>query len=184
MKLLRQTIQRIIQESYVPDYRYLYHGTTEEAAEAIEDTGFDVSLVGTKSGDKFNPGVSFTINGEMAAEHALWALGGNFEKGAALVVVSTNGLNLMRGSEFNALWDSLGDQPKAVETARQQGYDGVEYFDLETGNGIEEMEVLLLNICSKYIVITSRVATDQIKCTNPQTTNQNTDTNKNIMIMR
>ena len=145
MKLLRETIRRFIKESQMSNYQYLYHGTTESAAEAIEQSGFDVSLVGTKSGDKSNPGVSFTIDGDQAAEHALWALGGNFEKGAALVVVSTLGLNLMQGSEYNKLWDELGDAQKAIEAARQQGYDGVEYFDLETGNGIEEMEVLLLN---------------------------------------
>ncbi len=145
MKLLRETIRRIIKESYKPEYRYLYHGTTEAAAEAIKQSGFDISLVGTKSGDKSNPGVSFTIDGDQAAEHSLWALDGNFEKGAALVVVSTLGLNLMNGSEYNRLWNELGDAYKAIEAAREQGYDGVEYFDYETGEGIEEMEVLLLN---------------------------------------
>ncbi len=145
MKLLRKTIRRLLQESYKPEYKYLYHGTTESAAERIEQSGFDISLVGTKSGDESNPGVSFTIDGDQAAEHALWALDGNFEKGAALVVVSTLGLNLMNGSEYNKLWDELGSAYKAIEVAREQGYDGVEYFDYETGNGIEEMEVLLLN---------------------------------------
>ena len=144
MKLLRETIRYLLQETYKPNYRYLYHGTTEAAAETIKQTGFDVSLVGTKSGDKLNPGVSFTIDGDQAAEHALWALDGNFEKGAALVVVSTLGLNLMNGSKYNRLWNELGDAYKAIEVARKQGYDGVEYFDLETGDGIEEMEVLLL----------------------------------------
>ena len=145
MKLLREIIRRMMVENYTPDYKYLYHGTTEPAAEAIKQSGFNISLVGTKSGDKSNPGVSFTIDNDLAAEHALWALYGDFEKGAALVVVSTLGLNLMNGSEYNRLWDELGDAQKAVDSAREQGYDGVEYFDLETGNGIEEMEVLLLN---------------------------------------
>ena len=145
MKHLRQYIRKIIAESYKPSYKYLYHGTTEAAAEAIEKSGFDVSLVGTKSGDMANPGISFTIDGDQAAEHALWALDGNFEKGAALVVVSTSGLRIMNGSEYNQLWDKLGDAGKAIEFAKEEGYDGVEYFDLETGHGIEEMEVLMIN---------------------------------------
>ena len=75
----------------------------------------------------------------------MWALRGDFEKGAALVVVSTQGLNIMNGREYNQLWSELGSREKASEEARNQGFDGVEYFDYETGEGIEEMEVLLLN---------------------------------------
>ena len=135
----------LLSEAYQPDYRYLYHGTTEEAAESIKRDGFDLSLAGKKSGDKSNPGVSFTIDGDQAAEHSLWALRGDFEKGAALVVVSTQGLNIMNGREYNQLWSELGSREEASEEARNQGFDGVEYFDYETGEGIEEMEVLLLN---------------------------------------
>lgn len=37
MKLLRETIRKVLlAEMNVPDYKYLYHGTTEEAAEAIK----------------------------------------------------------------------------------------------------------------------------------------------------
>ena len=146
MKSLRETIRILISESfYRPEYKYLYHGTTEEAAESIKKGGFNLSLAGGKSGDKLNPGVSFTIDRDQAAEHAIWALRGDFEKGAALVVVSTLGLQIMNGSEYHRLWRQLGTSRAAVEEARSKGYDGIEYFDYETGEGIEEMEVLLLN---------------------------------------
>ena len=39
MKLLRKTIHQILSESYQPDYRYLYHGTTEDAAQGDADAG-------------------------------------------------------------------------------------------------------------------------------------------------
>ena len=38
----------------------------------------------------------------------------------------------------------MGSRSKAIEAAQSQGYQGIEYFDYETGEGIEEMEVLIL----------------------------------------
>lgn len=145
MKNLRQIIRTVLSESYRPEYRYLYHGTTESAAESIKKDGFDLSLVGKKSGVRSNPGVSFTIDGDQAVEHSLWALRGDFERGAALVVVSAKGLHIMNGSEYHRLWRQLGSQQKAIEEAKKKGFDAVEYFDYNTGDGIEEMEVLLLH---------------------------------------
>ena len=48
----------------------------------------------------------------------------------------------MNGTEFQNLWDN-SSYDAAINHAKNRGFDGVEYFDLETGNGIEDMEVLL-----------------------------------------
>jgi len=134
--------KKLLTENYKPQYRYLYHGTTELAGEQIQSQGFDASLVGKKSGDEKNIGISFTIDQEIAADHAIWALKGNFETDAAIVVVQAGNMRIMNGTEFQNLWDN-SSYDAAINHAKNQGFDGVEYFDLETGNGIEEMEVLL-----------------------------------------
>ena len=145
MKTLRNFIRKIIVENYQPTYRWLYHGTTIEAAKNIENHGFDLSLVGKKSGDKKNPGVSFTIDDNIASEHAIWgAAKGNFAKGPAIIVISTNNLRIMKGTQFNELWNQYNSHSVAVEDALRQGYDGVEVWDEDTGDGIEEMEVLII----------------------------------------
>jgi len=145
MKYLRQYIKQIMLEGYKPSYQWLYHGTTLEAATSIESSGFDLSLVGKKSGDGNNPGVSFTVDDNIAVEHAIWgAAKGNFSNSPALIVVSIRGLSIMKGTEFNALWDQYNSHAMAIEEALKQGYDGVEYWDENSGNGIEEMEVLIV----------------------------------------
>lgn len=145
MKRLRQYIKRIILEQYKPTYRWLYHGTTLAAAESINTQGFDLSLVGSKSGESYNPGVSFTIDDNIASEHAIWgAAKGNFANAPAIVVVSTRNLTIMKGTEFNNLWNQSGSYNAAVEEALEQGYDGVEVWDENSGDGIEEMEVLII----------------------------------------
>ena len=143
MNRLRQYIRKTLKESYSPRYRYVYHGTTELAGEQIEDHGFDTSLVGKKSGDKENKGISFTVDKDIATEHAIWAWSQDQKDGAAIVSARISGLNIMKGSEFNFLWDELTSAHFALDAAKDMGYDGVEYFDLESGDGIEEMEVLL-----------------------------------------
>lgn len=145
MKLLRKYIKRVLSEAYKPSYRWLYHGTTLDAAKSIEANGFDVSLVGKKSGEKYNPGVSFTIDDNIASEHAIWgAAKQKFSNSPALVVISTRNLNIMKGTEFNALWNQYNSHPMAIEDALKRGYDGVEVWDEESGDGIEEMEVLII----------------------------------------
>ena len=147
MKYLRKYIKQILHETYKPQYRYLYHGTTEDAANNIKANGFDTSLVGQKSGDGLNPGISFTIDGDQAAEHAFWAASkqGDISQ-AAIVVVSPANLRIMNGTEFNQLWDESGSRNKAISIAAESGFDAIEYFDYETGDGIEEMEVLIISI--------------------------------------
>ena len=145
MNPLRKIVRKIILENYKPSYRWLYHGTTLDAAKIIQNNGFDLNLVGKKSGDKTNPGVSFTIDDNIASEHAIWGSAkGDFSKSPALIVVSTRNLIIMKGTEFNRLWNQSGSYNVAVEEALRQGYDGVEIWDEDTGDGIEEMEVLII----------------------------------------
>ena len=145
MKQLRRYIKSILLEEYQPSYQWLYHGTTLNAAKNIEANGFNLSLVGTKSGDMDNPGVSFTIDDNIAAEHAIWgAAKGDFSNFPALILVSTRNLNIMKGTQFNGLWNQYNSHQLAIEEALKQGYDGVEVWDEDTGDGIEEMEVLII----------------------------------------
>ena len=146
MKHLRQYIKETLSENYSPRYRYVYHGTTEKAGEEIEESGFDTSLVGIKSGDKANKGISFSTDQNIAVEHAVWAwanAGKDPEAYLAMVVARVSGLKIMSGADFNRVWDDLGSHPAALDAAKSQGYQAVEYFDLETGEGIEEMELLV-----------------------------------------
>ena len=146
MKNLRQYIRKILKENYSPSYRYVYHGTSEESGEQIEERGFDTSLVGKKSGDASNKGISFTAEKDIAIEHALWAWsknGRSSEYGGALVIMRISDLNILPGKDFNNLWDELGSHPAALDQALANGYDAVEYFDFDSGDGIEELEVLI-----------------------------------------
>ncbi len=146
MKHLRQYIRRTLKENYSQSYQYVYHGTSEESGEQIEERGFDTLLVGKKSGDASNKGISFTVEEEIAVEHAIWAWaknGKSSEYGGALVVMQVSDLNILPGKAFNNLWDELGSQPAAVDYAIANGYDAVEYFDFDSGDGIEELEVLI-----------------------------------------
>lgn len=145
MKALRKFVREVIVESYRPTYRWLYHGTTLGAAQKIQDNGFDLSMVGKKSGDKTNPGVSFTIDDNIASEHAIWgASKGDFSNSPALIVISTRNLRIMKGTEFNRMWNQFGSYNDAVKEALKLDYDAVEVWDEDTGDGIEEMEVLVI----------------------------------------
>lgn len=138
IKEIKKYIRQILIESV--DYPYIYHGTSASAARSIKEQGFDISLSGKKT-NRDNPGISFTASEEIAFEHAEWA-SKEFGELPAMVVVTTRNLNIMNGTEFQELWNEKGYE-KAISSAKNLGYDGVEYFDYETGDGIEEMEVLL-----------------------------------------
>jgi hypothetical protein len=60
--------------------------------------GFDRSLAGTKSGDAL-PGVSMTVERDIAVEHATWAASKSNSQPALLVANSTS-LRLYPGDDF------------------------------------------------------------------------------------
>lgn len=145
MRLDRNHIKKFLAEGYAPDYTTLYHGTTRDKAETIEDQGFDMSFAGSKAGDAM-PGISFSINKDTALEHAFWAMSKAMDQGAALVMVDPDELTIAPGSEYHRLWDELDSSNAALESIKATGeYDAVELFNLETGDGIEEMEVLVFD---------------------------------------
>lgn len=123
--------------------RYLYHGTTADRAKEILARGFDISKGGEKSGAQL-PGISASIEEEVARDHAEWA---SKKFGTPPVVIKVDGsnLNLFSGKEFYRLWDEMGSFEEVIDRIRSdKGFDGVELWSGE--EGIEESEVLIFNV--------------------------------------
>jgi len=150
MKITKRQLKRIIREQYIKGLlleqpgNALYHGTTQQAAEKIMNQGFDRSLAGTKSGDAL-PGVSMTVERDIAIEHAIWAASKSNSQ-PALLVANSISLRLYPGDDFMELWDELGSSYAAVSEIQKSGeWDGVEMFSFETEEGLEEFEVLVFS---------------------------------------
>ena len=140
MNLLHEYIRGLLLER---PGTVLYHGTTRPAAEKVMSQGFDKSLAGTKSGDAL-PGVSMTIERDIAIEHAMWAASKPNSQPALLVANSS--LRLYPGDDFMMLWDELGSSYAAVSEIQKSGeWDGVEMFSFEAEEGLEELEVLVFS---------------------------------------
>lgn len=117
-----------------------YHGTNSEKADRILKTGFDLKRAGEKSGSKL-PGVSVTVDREIANEHAQWAAE-KFGGRPQVIQVDLSGLKIMSGSETMKRWTELGSLDKALRSARRI-FDGAELFDEE--DGVEELEILIFD---------------------------------------
>tara|TARA_B100000941_G_scaffold275083_1_gene236684 strand:+ start:998 stop:1459 length:462 start_codon:yes stop_codon:yes gene_type:complete len=141
MKLLREYIRKLLVEQ---PQGYLYHGTTLKAAEEIEKKGFNSSLAGSKSGDAL-PGVSFTVDENIAQDHAEWAA--SKSGGApALLVTDSSRFRLYPGDDFYELWDETGSSAAAIAQIKRSGdWDGVEMYSFELEEGYEELEVLIFD---------------------------------------
>lgn len=121
----------------------LYHGTTADRAKEILARGFDISKGGEKSGESL-PGISFSIEEEVAKDHAEWA-SKKFGTPPAVIKVYGSNLNLFSGKEFYRLWDEMDSFEEAIDRIRSdKGFDGVELWSGE--EGIEESEVLIFNV--------------------------------------
>ena len=147
MKTLNENqIRRLIREvlSSQSHYDALYHGTSELRATEILKHGFDESRAGEKS-NHGKIGISTSISEQEALEHAEWAAEKFDDVPCVLVCYNVSGLNLASGKEFNRLCDELGSSKIAISQVKSDGFDGVELFDLETEEGLEELEVLLFN---------------------------------------
>jgi hypothetical protein len=129
--------------------RYLYHGTTADRAKEILARGFDISKGGEKSGAQL-PGISASIEEEVAKDHAEWA-GKKFGSTPAVVVIDGSNLNLASGKEFHKAWDKMGSFEEAIGWIKSdKEFDGVELWSGE--EGIEESEVLIFNVDKIKIV--------------------------------
>ena len=141
MNLLREYIRELLVEQ---PQSSLYHGTTLAAAEEIKEKGFSESLAGSKSGDAL-PGVSFTVDKDIAEDHAGWAASKSGEA-PALLVADASKLRLYPGDDFYELWDETGSSAAAIAQIKNSGdWDGVEMYSFELEEGYEELEVLIFD---------------------------------------
>ena len=130
-------------------YYKLYHGTTADRADQILAGGFDLTKGGEKSGFPL-PGISFSIDEEVATDHAKWA-SKKFNSPPAVIVINNSNLSLASGTYFNKLLDKVGSYEEAINLIRSDmRFDGVELWDDE--DGIEEYEVLVFNVDKIQIV--------------------------------
>ena len=145
MKITLGVLRRLIRESleHQPfQVGKLYHGTSLGSAEKIKEFGFSMELLGSKSGDPL-PGISTTLNRGIAQEHGRWAGKKNKDKPKVLVI-DAKGLRIAPGKLYMDLWNKLGSSQYSIQNIKDSGeWDGVALFDPETGEGIEEQEVLL-----------------------------------------
>jgi len=145
MKITLGELRMIIRESleYQPLHvEELYHGTSLGAAEKIKKSGFSMELLGSKSGAPL-PGISTTLDRGIATQHGKWAAKNSKDKHKVLVI-NGEGLKIAPGKLYIDLWNELGSSEKSIQSIKDsRKWDGVALFDPETGDGIEEQEILL-----------------------------------------
>ena len=130
----------------------LYHGTSLKNAKAIHKTGFSFAKAGEKSGAPM-PGISFSLDIDIAKDHAKWAAKKYKDKPAVLVAnVADN--NITTGELYFSFWNQFSSSETAINKIKEKGYNGVFLFDPETGEGAEEQEVLLFDYNDKPEIIT------------------------------
>jgi hypothetical protein len=135
---LSDIIQGYLKESHNP--REVYHGTNSIMADKILSQGYDLTKSGLKTGDaNALPGISTTIEYDIAQEHAEWAAS-RFGGKPVVLKASTTNLKLMPGSEFFAELDKLNSAKLVLDRAKSK-YDGVIMFDYDSEEGLEEFEI-------------------------------------------
>lgn len=139
-KLIRESLESV--QAYPVDN--LYHGTTRSRAEQIQKSGFSLKNIGEKLGAPM-PGISTSVERSTAEDHAQMAAE-KFEDDPVVITIDGRGLNIAPGSLYFQQWDETGSSSAALETIKDSGeWDGVALFDPETGDGIEEFEVLIFD---------------------------------------
>jgi hypothetical protein len=147
MYILKRYIGELLRE--MPEstkFHILYHGTTSTNAKKIFTQGFDPSLLGTKSGEHHRmPGISFSADYDLAYEHAEWAAEANGDKPYVLEIDASK-LLIAPGELYFQYWNESGDSKIAIQKLiDERPWHGVQLFNPETGDGIEEQEVLIFN---------------------------------------
>lgn len=128
-------------------FNTLYHGTTLSKANEIVKFGFDIK----KSGEKTNSashseGISFTYLKSEAKDHARWA-SEKFKDSPAIISVSSKNLKILSGTAFNSLAKTTkGCIDKSYQLFKNGIIDAVSFCDQESGDGCEEMEVLVFSL--------------------------------------
>ena len=123
------------------DIEYLYHGTDEKSAKEILKNGFSIKQSGKKSGAGTD-GISFSISKEEALGHAEWASNKFKNKGVIIRFKTPDDLKLMEGNKYF----EFSNFKDGFEYAKKNKYDGIKMYDFETGEGAEELEVLIINL--------------------------------------
>ena len=133
----------------------VYHGTTKEFANKILKNGFDISLSGLKAEDKL-PGISTSIDYDVASEHARWAAE-KFDDTPAILSINISNLRIASGKLFFDNWDRLGNLKAAINFIKNScEWDGMFLFDpefdpkddpsIDCHDCFDEMEVLLFEV--------------------------------------
>lgn len=148
MKIKIGDLRKLIRESLGDEQPFkvdfLYHGTTEDRAEQIREEGFSTENIGEKLGAPL-PGISTTIDPDIANEHAEIA-SEKFEGNPEVIKIDGRRLRIAPGSLYFRMWDEVGDSNGALKKIKATGdWDGIALFDPETGDGIEEYEVLVFD---------------------------------------
>lgn len=125
-------------------YDILYHGTSKDAANKILQEGFSLSMAGSKSGQAM-PGISTSLDLDIAKSHALWAARKKNNNPSVLIIDGSK-LKIAPGKLYFELWGQLGSSEDSIkEIKKNKDYDGVALFDPDTGDGVEEQEILIFN---------------------------------------
>ena len=139
---LRKIIREVMESPESVTFGVLYHGTSRSRANEIRKTGFSMDKIGEKLGDPL-PGISTTVDSDIAEEHAEIAAEKYDDEPEVIKVVASK-LKIAPGSLYFKLWNELGSSDASLQSLKKSGeWDGVCLFDPETGDGIEEQEVLL-----------------------------------------
>ena len=148
MKITIRQLKKIIKEVVESEFQVnrLYHGTSSRAAREIRKNGFSAELLGSKSGEQHKmPGISTSTDYDAAEGHAEWAAERHDDDPEVLTIDASN-LRIAPGSLYFELWNELGSSDRSIQKIKSMGeWDGVSLFDAETGEGIEELEVLIFN---------------------------------------
>jgi len=125
----------------------LYHGTTLSKANKIIESGFDIKKSGEKTGSaSHNKGISFTYLKSEAKDHAKWA-SKKFKDSPAIINIDSKNLKILSGAAFNALAKTTKECiEKSYQMFKSGAIDAVSFCDQESGDGCEEMEVLVFSL--------------------------------------
>jgi hypothetical protein len=91
------------------------------------------------------PGISFSADYDVANEHAQWA-SEEMDDTPEVLEIDGNNFSIAPGALYFERWNELGDSHRAIMSIKEEGHwDGIQLFDPETGDGVEEQEVLIFD---------------------------------------
>ena len=123
----------------------LYHGTDLKSYEKIKNEGFSLKEGNKKTGlISHTNGISFTSLKNEAKEHADWAAE-KFKNTPKIIAIDSKNLRILSGDFYNS-FDHKNAMTRAYALYKKGKIDGVSFCDKETGDGCEEMEVVIFSL--------------------------------------